>query len=412
MSNAPASDPSLRRGLIIQAAVAAALTVLALSGLWHRPARVEARILAPAGARAAKPDAQRPRERPLRIEPLFNDSAMISDDELADVIRRLLPRFSREKLTPNIAEHAVRVWGEEATFAAPDAMSGSEMVSFLTDHALFAASWGDASPPLLGRGPRGVLVRWGDNPSESQHPDHWLACLSEAGIARDTLVTTPQGRLKFADALEQAAYSFDPNHLEIEWSGLSFVLWMPPQSRWVNREGREVGFDQMAQELIRPKPKTGACAGTHRLYTLMALLRMDDAYSILGPETRDKSLAYLRTIAPLLRASQHAEGYWTASWGLGAAALNGAESTDIPQRVVATGHHLEWLAIAPADLHPPREDLHKAARWLLRTIREQDHATLMREYMFYSHVLSAFCLWRNVRAADVSRRIEASQGRE
>jgi hypothetical protein len=402
------SPNSLRRSLVIQAAIAASLTVLAVSGIWHRPAEVEARIV-PRGNDEPAPSAAKPREKPLRITPLYNDAALIDDDDLSDVLSRLLPRFSRERLTPNVAEHAVRVWGAEATFAAPDAMSGSEMVSILTDHALFAASWNGNTLPLLEGGRRGVLVRWGDTPSESQHPDHWLACLSEAEIPRDALVSTPQGRFTFADALEQAAYSFDPNHLEIEWSALSLVLWLPPQSRWVNRDGREVSFDQMALELIRPKPKTGACAGTHRLYTLTALLRVDDEHHILTTETRGKSLDYLRTIAPLLQASQHAEGYWTAAWGLGAAGLHGAESTDIPQRVVATGHHLEWLAIAPAELHPPRDDLHKAARWLVRTIRAQDHATLMREYMFYSHVLSAFCLWRSVEAADMARKIEPPQ---
>lgn len=403
----PTSDLSRRRQLVIQFAIAAALTALALSGLWHRPPRVEARIVPATADKPATPAESKPRERPLRIEPLFNDAAMISDDELADMVTRLLPRFFREKLTPNIAEHAVRVWGEEATFSTPDAMSGSELVSFLTDHALFRASWGEATPPLLQRGRRGALVRWCDTQSESQHPDHWLACLSEAGIPRDTLVSTPQGRSSFADALEQAAYTFDPNHLEIEWSALSFVLWLPPQSRWVNREGREISFDQMALELARPKPKTGACAGTHRLYTLTAIVRIDEQHSILSADVRERSLAYLRQIAPLLRTSQHADGYWTAAWGLGAAGLVGAEATDIPQRVVATGHHLEWLAIAPQELHPPREDLHRAARWLIRTIHEQEHPTLMREYMFYSHVLSAFCLWRSVRAGDVSRRLEA-----
>lgn len=401
----PTSISPLRRTLVVQLAILLALAALALSGLWHRPARVEARIVPKTTSAPQSAAAPQLRNRPLRIEPLYNDAQLISDADLTDVVTRLLPRFSREKLTPNIAEHAVRVWGEDATFTVPDAMSGHEMVAFLTDHALFAASWGDQSPPLLQRGPRGVLVRWGDTPSESQHPDHWLACLSEAGIARDALVSTPQGRTTFADALEQAAYSFDPNHLEIEWSGLSFALWLPPQSRWVNREGRAVSFDQMALELLRPKPKTGACAGTHRLYTLMALLRVDDEYSILSGEVRDRSMAYLRTIAPLLRASQHPDGYWTAAWGLGAQGLAGAASTDIPQRVVATGHHLEWLAIAPVELHPSREDLYKASRWLLNTIQQQKHDTLMREYMFYSHVLSAFCLWRSVRPTEVVRPI-------
>jgi hypothetical protein len=72
--------------------------------------------------------------------------------------------------------------------------------------------------------------------------------------------------------------------------------------------------------------------------------------------------------------------------------------------VIATGHHLEWLAIAPEMLHPPREQIRKAAKWIIQDTLQQSDETLSEHYTFYSHVGNALALWRKTRPADFWQR--------
>ena len=70
------------------------------------------------------------------------------------------------------------------------------------------------------------------------------------------------------------------------------------------------------------------------------------------------------------------------------------------KKVIATGHHLEWLAIAPKELHPPREMILKAADWVIKTTTEQTDKEIGERYTFFSHVGNALALWRKTHPAD------------
>ena len=56
------------------------------------------------------------------------------------------------------------------------------------------------------------------------------------------------------------------------------------------------------------------------------------------------------------------------------------------KRVIATGHHLEWLSIAPIELHPPRGQILKAADWLIANVEKTPQDEIDANYTFYSHV--------------------------
>jgi hypothetical protein len=65
---------------------------------------------------------------------------------------------------------------------------------------------------------------------------------------------------------------------ETEWSVMSFALWMAPQktATWHNGQGRQITFDMLAERLMRNHKRDGVCLGTHRVYSLMLLVRLDD----------------------------------------------------------------------------------------------------------------------------------------
>jgi hypothetical protein len=134
------------------------------------------------------------RDTPLRVKPLYNEPGLVSDEELAAVLKQVQPRFPAKQIKPNYVEHALRIWGVDAKFRDPPVMSGEDLKNFLTDHGRYLASWKDKEvAPLLVETRGGVSVRWGKEDGASVHHDHWLACLTEAGVNLHEPIFTPSG---------------------------------------------------------------------------------------------------------------------------------------------------------------------------------------------------------------------------
>ncbi|GIX04013.1 MAG: hypothetical protein KatS3mg113_1019 [Planctomycetaceae bacterium] len=340
---------------------------------------------------------------PYNITPLYDDVSVVSDEELAQVLQRILPRFPREKLRPNVVEHALRTWGAKIDFEDSELLSGPEMVRFLTDHASYITSWGQQIEPLLQDRQPGVTVRWGREECASVHHDHLLACLTEAGLPLDTPVYTPKQRTRLAAILQQAIYDFHVDEAEVEWSSLAFTLWQIPQP-WRNDQRRELSFDLLAERLMRGDRKLGTCSGTHRVYTLIVLWRLNEQRPLLSAEMKTRVWEHLRGVQQAILASQFPEGYWPSNWPEGEAAIRLPVNEELYRRVIATGHHLEWLALAPEELQLPRERIRRAARWLVETTTRQPGRILRDQYTFFSHVGNALCLWRRTRPADFWKR--------
>jgi len=379
---------------LVQAIVVAGLGVsVARGGLG----RVDVRLW----PRAPREVVHIEREKPLRMESLYDDPLVVSDDELTAVLKQVQPRFSPKSLRPNYVEHALRIWGEDARFSDPEVLSGAQLRDVLIDNGRYLASWGDRVKPLLVESREGVEVRWGREEGASVHHDHWLACLTEAGVSLHEPVYTPSQHVRtINDAVQQALRDFKVDEREVEWSAMGFGLWLPPVRSWQTADGRIVSFDMIAKRLMRGDKRLGVCSGTHRLYSIVLLLRLDGLYSILSDEVRGEMLAHMRGVRQLLVESQFEDGHWPSNWDRGAEAVNKPIDDPLQKRVIATGHHLEWLAIAPEELHPPREQIRKAARWAIDTTVSRTPAQILEHYTFYSHVGGALSLWRKTRAAD------------
>jgi hypothetical protein len=163
----------------------------------------------------------------------------------------------------------------------------------------------------------------------------------------------------------------------------------------------------LAERLMRGDKRFGVCLGTHRIYSLMVLVRLDDDQHLLSSETREAILAHLRQTRDLMVASQFEDGHWPSNWPDGAEALAKPVDDPLYKKVIATGHHLEWLAIAPEELHPPRETILKAAKWVIDTTISQTSDDIAERYTFFSHVGNALALWRKTHPADFWMKWEA-----
>ena len=352
------------------------------------------------------PAVEIPRREALVIEPLYDDHELVGDEELAAVLRHVQPRFDQRRLSPNFVEHALRAWGIDATFQDPRLPSGEGLKTVLLDHSIYTQSWQDEAPPLLIEQPRGITIRWGEEPGASLHHDHLLASLTEAGVALDEPVYTPGRRDMTLEAiLQESLRDFDLDEEEVEWSTLAYALWLPPVTSWRTLDGREMTFDRIAERIVRGHKQLGVCAGTHRVYSLMVLWRLDRELddTILSDAVADEVYRYLERVRDLLSECQFDDGRWPSNWSAGRQAIDEPLPDDIHRQVVSTGHHLEWLAIAPEDLHPPRERIRRAAGWIINhTVNERPEA-IERHYTFYSHVGNALALWRKTRPADFWR---------
>ncbi len=343
-------------------------------------------------------------EKPTVVESFYDDADVVSDEELAAVLKKILPRFSRDHLRPNLVEHALRTWGCQVEFTNPDIISGPQMQEFLTDMSKFVDSWGKNANPLMIESGDGIHVRYAEDRSGSVHHDHTLAALTEAGLSLDDPVFTTAREMHVRNIITEALRDFRLDERETEWSAMSFGLWLAPQktTTWHNGEGRRLTFDMLAERLMRNRKRDGVCLGTHRVYSLMLLVRLNDQIEgqLISQETREQIMAYLASVRDLIIASQRPDGSWDSHWTDGAEAAEKSDPDEpMSKRVIATGHHLEWLSIAPVELHPPREQVQKAADWLIANVAATPQDEIDSSYTFYSHVGKALAMWRHTSPA-------------
>ncbi len=348
-----------------------------------------------------------PQNEPLRIGPLYDDPTVVSDTQLKQVLHKLRPKLRGPRPRINHVDHALRFWGVEAVFEDPECLSGVEMRELLLDHRQFAMAWGEDAPPFLINEPTGLRVRTQEGSATASHVDHTLATLAEVGTPLDYPVIAPDGETTLGAVLEQSLGNFSLNQLEYEWSALAYALYLSPVRNWISSEGQEITFDRLAERIMRQRLIQGVCKGNHRLHALVMLLRVDDSHHILTAHVRVRVIEYLQDVTRRLVTTQHVEGYWDETWpGLDAdqGGSPGAVLDDrLANRLLVTGHVMEWWSLAPPEIHPPQEVLIEAGQWLSTTIAGLTVGQVQANYTYLTHAGRALALWRGRFPAEVWR---------
>jgi hypothetical protein len=148
---------------------------------------------------------------------------------------------------------------------------------------------------------------------------------------------------------------------------------------------------------MRQRLAQGVCYGQHRLYTLAALLRVDEESPRLSPRMRQRAIEFLQHATAALVKTQHAEGWWAGDWP-GIEPEGSSTAVDGPfgpqaDRLLMTGHVLEWWAYAPEESLPNEETLTRAVRWLIAEIDGLSNEQVQRYYPFLTHAGRALALW-------------------
>ena len=358
------------------------------------------------------------RNEPLTITPRFDDPRVVTDEQLAAVLDRVKP--PAEPVVTNSFVHALRLWGDEADFGDAKIPTGQELRDYFLDDATFRRFAGEKAPPLFHKGMKGIEVRSfddsiSDRETSSHHADDLLATLAESGVPLDAALHLRDGEAKVSDLLEASFRRFHLDQLEYEWTAIAYARYVFPEREWRNKYGERIDVDQLVDEIISHPLELGPCNGLHRLEALAVLYRADEQVHALSSRTKMKILAYMKHVSTLLVDAQHSQGYWTRQWPKGAAAVASpplhsaktaggetaaaakpaAAAPSLHDQLLVTGHHLEWLALAPDEVQPPRETIVRAGQWLARTLIEMDEKELTATYGPYSHAARALCLWRS-----------------
>lgn len=336
---------------------------------------------------------------PRVVRPQYDLPMVVSDHQLQTVLTKIKPSFQQQPPKTNFVDHALRLWGVDIEFT-DDAIDGRELRQLLIDSQMFRRIWGEQEPPLLESTLDGIRVRVQEGSSTVSHVDHLLASLAEVGTTLDHPVALPDGQPgNVGDMLERALLTFRLNQKEYEWTVLALAFYVADNRPWYTQEGEQVDFDRFCKRIMRQVLPQGVCYGQHRLYTLTMLLRIDDqmaeqATRLLSDSTRAEVISFLKDTTKKLYKSQSRQGYWDGNWADTSVPVRDPKTKALSRQILATGHTLEWWAMAPRELHPPRETIVRAGQWLATQISEMEPTEIEKNYTFLTHAARALALWR------------------
>jgi hypothetical protein len=287
--------------------------------------------------------------------------------------------FLQRTLLPNAANHsgavlihALHLWGPDLRFGeTPSGKSVRVLDVFLgLQPNPYDPSW----KGVFYAESDGLIHAHGANvyPKGEAHFDQAIAELGQLGITLDHPIAG-DGLPKSAtlrDAFESVLLRFSPGLWQPEWTVMAIAAYLPPASKWTNRWGAQFTLSDLARELFKKNMGDGPCFGGHTLFAMCYLLRVDEQDRVLDDETRQRITEYLLNARERLETNQLPSGVWTPDW----ASANPTNARDSAKEdltsdlLLATGHHLEWISVAPPQFRPKKETIQRAVDWCCRTL--------------------------------------------
>lgn len=359
-------------------------------------------------------------DEPALFQPVGDLSDCLADrGALRRLIVRVLPQWRFVKLQ-NVA-HALRLWGPDAAFddrRIPHrdgfhvhTPSGRELVEFLLNDQVYQKYAPPGAEPILFQTRYGIGVRYDPGLFEGQlaHVDKLLRICGELGLPRTAPVVTRQGGGQVLDLVTDSMARIS-EHQELEWTSEALARYLVANARWRNRFAEEWTVDRIARRLLRTPPGAGPCFGTHVCYALLMISRIDENRPTLSSGMRQRIRDYFLETSRSLERGQGADGSYPWRWAPNVEepprAQHGSSLSDtdvLAYEVAVTGHHLEWIGYAPADLRPPRQSILRAASYLLQALPRLSIDGQSNGYPPATHAVRALCLLANETPQQVLR---------
>lgn len=370
------------------------------------------------------------RNEPIRLKPSGDFSHLVSDEQLCIALSSALPHW-HPPVIPALY-HELLLWGPRAHFSTEInglVWDGRETTQIILSDSLCRDRTVQLGGSYLLDSPFGIrVVGLGSADAEDArgeaHFGQLLKVLAQSGIPLNTPVTTESGRVgTVEDMLRDALFRFSVVR-ENEFMAIPVALWIPPSKSWTDQFDVVHTFDELIESLIAQPVEESACAGCHIPYAVAVILHVDGEHQILAPSGRRKAMEWLASISAKLAERQLiASGSWDGAWsGTGVnsqklAMLYGG--SEFLARIAVTGHHLEWMAIAPEEVIPASAVIRFAICGLIEDIKslppweKQPFKTVLP----CAHAARSLCLLRNVdpfevwcRFRDSGRLVAVSNG--
>lgn len=367
-------------------------------------------VRAPGVSSAARPAAPQPglfRDRALALPPAGGLRGTVSREELRRVFWFTQPRWRMSK-TANIL-HALRLWGGDATFSH-DAPLGEgratiadsrRMLTVMLDMKEFNQANVGPSPFLYRTEYGAGITEYLPSGGNVAHVDQYLKVMGELGLEAATPIRLADGHeATLADVLRDSLAKYRPTQ-ELEFTAVAYSRWLPPNREWRDREGVRHTLDELCLAMAAKPIGEGACAGAHAPYALANLIRAHRAVPCLSGRAVAAAEGRLREVSGLLDRHRLPGGGWYSAWHRSAAPDPVGDPTF--QFVVATGHHLEWIAMAPPELRPQADTIRAAASHLAEMIPTHTANTIHNGYTTFTHAARALALLEEVDPSEVLR---------
>ncbi len=207
-----------------------------------------------------------------------------------------------------------------------------------------------AGEPLKGwvmrPGDKGVISLSDPGSKTGQgHPDQWLGYLSQCGdVKLDDPLVVGGKTYKFRDLITQAQWDiFDG--MEASWTLMALVTYLPMDTHWTAKDGKEWTTEKVAEMEALTKPGTGGCGDSHRLYALtIALNRHLRETGQKGEQLKGPWANVYRRVESAKKAVrdfQQRDGTFSTAFF-----ERPAHAPDLGARIYSGGHTLEFLAVA------------------------------------------------------------------
>jgi hypothetical protein len=269
--------------------------------------------------------------------------------------------------------HLLRLYGW-GSMPGPHFTSGREVLAALTDLSASERYFGE---PAFFQTRSGIRYRTLDVASANgaeNHRDICLATFAEAGLPLSTEFTTPKETFHLRDLLRDSVQNFHLQQKELPWTAIAYALYPSVGSRWTNRFGESFGWDDLTEALLAAPLERGSCGGTHLLYALTIIRRVEETDRLLSTSVRAKLDERLKALIASACVRQAADGHWPMDWWADMVSKPGVPKQRVDEslfdRLLITGHLLECLTLSPPEFQPPVEMYRRAARWLCRALQD------------------------------------------
>jgi hypothetical protein len=292
---------------------------------------------------------------------------LASNSEEADCVKRKMAKTPVFNPTISYCCHLLKLYGFKS-LNHPALNSGNDVVDSLTKLEESKKFFGGSILFQTRNGIRYAENTGLDNSEGENHRDICLANFAELGLPLTTQVTAAETKSTILELLQDSISNFDIRQKELEWTSIAFALYLTPSRTWTNRFGEEYSFDKLVDVMMKSPLNVASCGGTHLMYSLTVILRVDSQVGCLSNNMRIKLEEFLRKKMEVAVASQLQDGSWELDWSTIAEKTSETrrsnDKVDQFAHLLATGHMIEWFSKLPLNLQPPSKTYLRAARWL------------------------------------------------